>query len=120
MDPPAASVVRPAPSEGPTTSMISPYRHTFVRRSQPAPATIHGPIRSSRAFRSATDQQQQTGHTMVTRSQTGHLRPIQRFTYTATHDAVSPVPSNYRSALADPNWRAAMADEYKALVDNNT
>ncbi|BAF23229.2 Os08g0236200 [Oryza sativa Japonica Group] len=120
MDPPAASVVRPAPSEGPNTSLISPYRHTYVRRSQPAPAAIHGPIRSSRAFRSATDQQQQTGHTMVTRSQTGHLRPIQRFTYTATHDAVSPVPSNYRSALADPNWRAAMADEYKALIDNNT
>jgi hypothetical protein len=34
--------------------------------------------------------------------------------------SVSPVPSNYRSALADPNCRAAMADEYKALVDNNT
>jgi hypothetical protein len=34
--------------------------------------------------------------------------------------STSPVPSNYRSALADPNWRAAMADEYQALVANGT
>jgi len=27
---------------------------------------------------------------------------------------------NYRSALADPNWRAAMAEEYKALINNGT
>jgi hypothetical protein len=32
----------------------------------------------------------------------------------------SPVPSNYRSGLADPNWRATMAEEYKALIDNDT
>ena len=32
----------------------------------------------------------------------------------------SPLPANYRSALADPNWRAAMVDEYKALIDNGT
>jgi len=38
----------------------------------------------------------------------------------ATHLVASPIPSNYRSALADSNWRAAMADEYKALMDNGT
>jgi hypothetical protein len=31
-----------------------------------------------------------------------------------------PVPTNYRSALDDANWRAAMMDEYQALIDNNT
>jgi len=36
----------------------------------------------------------------------------------ATHSSISPIPANYRSGLADPNWRAAMADEYKALIDN--
>jgi len=38
----------------------------------------------------------------------------------ADHVVASPVPSNYRSALADPNWRAAMADELQALIDNGT
>jgi len=38
----------------------------------------------------------------------------------ATHLVASPIPSNYRNALADSNWRAAMADEYKALMDNGT
>nr|XP_015639159.1 uncharacterized protein LOC107281082 [Oryza sativa Japonica Group] len=57
---------------------------------------------------------------MVTRSQSGSLRPVDRLTYTATQAAASPVPANYHSALADPNWRAAMADEYKELVDNGT
>jgi len=32
----------------------------------------------------------------------------------------SPLPANYRSGLADPNWRAALAEEYKALIDNGT
>ena len=33
---------------------------------------------------------------------------------------ISPIPGNYRTALADPQWRAAMAKEYQALVDNDT
>jgi hypothetical protein len=37
-----------------------------------------------------------------------------------TSSSLSPVPTNYRSALADANWRATMMDEYQALVDNNT
>jgi hypothetical protein len=32
----------------------------------------------------------------------------------------SPLPANYRSGLADPNRRAAMADEFQALLDNGT
>jgi hypothetical protein len=97
--------------------LVSPYRPTYVHRAPPV--AVHGPICTTRAFRAQQAQDQQR-HSMVTRSQTGTLRPVQRFNYTAVHIAVSPVPSNYRSALADPNWRAAMADEYKALVDNNT
>jgi len=37
-----------------------------------------------------------------------------------TSSSPSPIPTNYHSALADANWRAAMMDEYQALVDNNT
>jgi hypothetical protein len=39
---------------------------------------------------------------------------------TAISTVASTVPSNYRSALVDPNWLAAMADEFQALVDNGT
>ena len=41
---------------------------------------------------------------MVTRAKTG----------------LSPVPKTYRSALADPNWRAAMVEEHDALLQNHT
>jgi hypothetical protein len=37
-----------------------------------------------------------------------------------TSSSPLPVPTNYRSALDDANWRAAMMDEYQALIDNNT
>lgn len=34
--------------------------------------------------------------------------------------ALSPLPRSYRAALADPNWRTAMAQEYAALIENKT
>ncbi|XP_071727936.1 uncharacterized mitochondrial protein AtMg00820-like [Rutidosis leptorrhynchoides] len=33
---------------------------------------------------------------------------------------ISPIPTNPKQALTDPNCHCAMTDEYKALVDNNT
>jgi hypothetical protein len=33
---------------------------------------------------------------------------------------LSPVPKTFRSALADPNWRAAMEEEHSALLKNHT
>jgi hypothetical protein len=33
---------------------------------------------------------------------------------------ISPVPADYRSALANPHWRAAMQEEFQALIDNDT
>jgi hypothetical protein len=44
---------------------------------------------------------------------------MQWYGFTATSSA-SPLSGNTRAALADANWRAAMAEEYKALVDNGT
>jgi hypothetical protein len=32
----------------------------------------------------------------------------------------SPLPANYCSAPADPQWCVSMADEYRALIDNET
>ncbi|XP_066316087.1 uncharacterized mitochondrial protein AtMg00820-like [Miscanthus floridulus] len=57
---------------------------------------------------------------MVTRSQIGTLRSVQRYGSSTTHFVVSPIPANYQSALANPQRRVAMADEHKALIDNKT
>jgi histone deacetylase 1/2 len=35
-------------------------------------------------------------------------------------DTVDAVPTMARQALQDPLWRAAMADEHQALIDNDT
>lgn len=31
-----------------------------------------------------------------------------------------PVPSSFRATLANPNWHAAMEDEFSALLENST
>jgi hypothetical protein len=42
---------------------------------------------------------------------------VKRLNLSAT--TASPVLANYRSALANLNWHAAMAEEYNALITNN-
>ncbi|XP_066341556.1 uncharacterized mitochondrial protein AtMg00820-like [Miscanthus floridulus] len=34
--------------------------------------------------------------------------------------SMSPIPKTFRSALADPMWRAAMEEEHSALLKNHT
>ena len=58
---------------------------------------------------------------MVTRAAAGIVKPVHHLNLSATATpAMSPLPSNYRSALTDPNWRNAMMEEYRALIDNGT
>jgi hypothetical protein len=33
---------------------------------------------------------------------------------------ISPIPKSFHAALADPNWRTAMVEEYDTLISNNT
>jgi histone deacetylase 1/2 len=56
---------------------------------------------------------------MRTHAQDGIFQPCKLFNLN-TITALSPIPSNYRSALADPHWSAAMCSEYNALVENVT
>ena len=52
---------------------------------------------------------------MRTRGKAGFRQPV-------TLQAVSllPLPRTYHAALANPNWCAAMLDEFSALLSNHT
>ncbi|KAK1415150.1 hypothetical protein QVD17_30922 [Tagetes erecta] len=59
-----------------------------------------------------------SSHPMQTRSRTGITKP--KIPFTLHTNTLSPVPKSHVQALSDPNWHAAMTDEYKALMDNKT
>jgi hypothetical protein len=54
---------------------------------------------------------------MVTRGKSGFRQPKVPFNLNTA--ALSPILRSYRGALADPNWRAAMTEEYSALLAHN-
>ncbi|GJU24105.1 ribonuclease H-like domain-containing protein [Tanacetum coccineum] len=55
---------------------------------------------------------------MVTRSQAGIVKPIDRLSLHTS--PLSPIPKSPFLALKDPNWSNDMHDEYNALVKNGT
>jgi hypothetical protein len=61
-------------------------------------------------------------HRIVTRAKDGFRVLPDRLILaaTTTSPTPSPIPSSVRAAVADPNWRAAMEDEYGALMSNGT
>ncbi|GJV85068.1 ribonuclease H-like domain-containing protein [Tanacetum coccineum] len=57
-------------------------------------------------------------HHMVTRSKVRTVKANPKYNLHVTTS--SPIPKSPFHALRDPNWKQAMCDEYKALIDNNT
>jgi hypothetical protein len=59
---------------------------------------------------------------MVTRAREGFRVLPDRLVLTASTSPSTPSPTltSVRAALADPNWRVAMEDEYGALMSNGT
>jgi hypothetical protein len=59
---------------------------------------------------------------MVTHAKAGFRMPWEPLILTATTIATppSPIPTSVRAALANPNWRTAMEEEYGALLSNGT
>ncbi|GKC33316.1 ribonuclease H-like domain-containing protein [Tanacetum coccineum] len=55
---------------------------------------------------------------MITRSQSGIVKPIDRLSLNTF--LISPIPKNLSDAFKDPMWRNATYDEYNALVKNGT
>jgi hypothetical protein len=61
-------------------------------------------------------------HRMITRGKTGFRVVHDRLVLTAATSSptLSPLPSSAHVALIDPHWRAAMEEEYGALISNGT
>lgn len=59
-------------------------------------------------------------HPMVTRSRDDIFQPNPRYAHVTIAPAPSPIPTSVRVALHDPHWKAAMQEEYDALVANET
>ncbi|KAJ0836851.1 putative RNA-directed DNA polymerase [Helianthus annuus] len=60
-------------------------------------------------------------HSMQTRFKSGIHKPRQHLSLnTETSPSISPLPKSHLTALTDPNWKDAMVNEYKALLENNT
>jgi hypothetical protein len=59
---------------------------------------------------------------MITRGKTGFKVVPDHFVLTAVTSSptLSPIPSSSRAALADPQYRATMEEEYGALISNGT
>jgi hypothetical protein len=61
-------------------------------------------------------------HRMITRSKTGFRVVPDHLVLTVATSSPTPfpIPSSAHVALADPHWRAAMEEEYGALISNGT
>ncbi|GKA27895.1 ribonuclease H-like domain-containing protein [Tanacetum coccineum] len=57
-------------------------------------------------------------HPMITRSKVGTVKANPKYNFHVTTS--SPISKSHFHALRDPNWKQAMCDEYKALIDNET
>ena len=56
---------------------------------------------------------------MRTRAKSGFRLPKQPLNLNA-EISLTTLPKTYKTALLDPNWAAAMQDEFTALLDNTT
>ncbi|WVZ67851.1 hypothetical protein U9M48_016875 [Paspalum notatum var. saurae] len=101
-----------------------PFPRVYVRRPRPEPsgaAAAPQPLPDAPAPASITAPPPPPPPPRITRTMTG---AIPRVGYegpaATTSPSPSPIPTSYRGAPTDARRRAAMMDEYRALVDNNT
>jgi hypothetical protein len=118
----------PAPASTPASSPRSPAGSASPFPSPPSSPPLSEPS-SSAATTPPTPPPPSRGravpavntHTMLTRTKHGvPIQPKERLNISAVHSTISPIPKTYRGALQDPHWRAAMHDEYTALLHNRT
>ncbi|PWA99415.1 hypothetical protein CTI12_AA009100 [Artemisia annua] len=92
----------PSPSHSANEPQLANPPSPVHSSPQPAPSTANPP----------------RTHSMVTRSQLGIVKPIDRLSLHTS--SISPLPKSPFLALQYPFWSNAMYDEYNALVKNGT
>lgn len=112
----------PARSPGPATPSSSACSGDS---SSTAPSSSDGSASPSSSSPPGSPIQSQSPpvRRMVTRAQAGIFKPNPRYANvasTTTSPDISPLPRSVRSAVKDPNWLAAMQEEFSALVGNQT
>ncbi|GKA59246.1 ribonuclease H-like domain-containing protein [Tanacetum coccineum] len=111
----------PLPNTGPPMQAQQPQNHTGPStNAHELPIhnpTTHPPYDPPTNHSSHVPEPTRT-HRMVTRSQAGIVKPIDRLSLHTS--PLSPIPKSPFLALKDPNWSNAMHDEYNALVKNGT
>ena len=109
------------PSQSPRTDSpqtASPSTHTpSPPTTSPVPTNPAPPPLPPKAI---PVQAPHNPHRMITRAKSGYFMPKQDFSLHTHTNTISPIPPTYCSALKDPNWHAAMLDEYNALMRNDT
>ena len=109
--PPAAAAPASAPPATLTPMVLAPAAQAPTPLSPPpAPAAPQAPAVLASSPPPAPTRP-------VTRTVTGAIQWVSYQGLTASPSLPSPLPANYRSALADTNWRAAMV-EFQVLMDN--
>ncbi|PKU84061.1 Retrovirus-related Pol polyprotein from transposon TNT 1-94 [Dendrobium catenatum] len=124
-------------TDEPSSSLLLPTS----KASEVRPPQLESPIQSSAPLRSLSphppiqphttvsdrplNQQQPTSdpppvkHPMVTRTQTGSLKPSRRLNL-LTMCSHEPDPTSFKEASKNPEWRQAMAEEFTALQQQGT
>ncbi|KAK1627146.1 hypothetical protein QYE76_001461 [Lolium multiflorum] len=109
-----------APASLPQSAVVVPSPTTTVTRqaataSRQAAATEKGA--AAAAFYVASTRGPTTSS--ITRSGC-QVRHLYRLNLSCMDSTVAPIPTMFRQAMQDSSWPAAMAEDYWALVDNNT
>ncbi|KAI3724612.1 hypothetical protein L2E82_36395 [Cichorium intybus] len=101
-----------------------PLLHTYHRRHK-HPQTTSNTVQPATASPTIPPPppppppQTASTHPMITRSRASTTQPPVSL-HTSTQIHISPIPTSHIKALSDPHWHAAMTDEYRALMDNQT
>ena len=112
----------PSPPNSPT---IPPRTIITYRRRQchpaPAPPSPPPPLSTDHDLNPPPPSAPAPSHPMTTCSKVGTVKPKLPFNFSVTSSKpISPLPTSHLKALTDPNWNAAMSDEFRALKDNKT
>jgi hypothetical protein len=126
--PRAAPIAPPAVTDGPPPRTWPASSVAYVRHPrQPAPVSTTPSPPLSRPSVGGQGVMvpitpPENPHRMITQGKTGFRVVPDRLVLTIMTSSTtpSPIPSSARAALANPHWRAAMEEEYGALISNGT